>query len=299
MFLAGFITGAAIVYSIFTNVEPDSGWNHQQIIYVFGCIGGGIVLGTICWLFRRFLVWILSGLAGLIIALYVLAWRSEGLIRSKGGRIGLLVGAPALGILIGLFIGRRVVILASAIIGAYITVIGIDLFARTGFAESIKRFFTTNPKVDYSLTTNIYIMLGVVGGLIILGLLFQTLSWKHRQRALMAQGRSVHNFNDDWTLFGHKDHAVRPDPTYPDGNYANNYNTGTGYGNTSNARGVDDHTAYNEKSTWNPFKKNKKGDATPATPDPESLKKPLYSLMSTIWDDAIDASLTLLQKPGP
>ncbi|KAG0059199.1 hypothetical protein BGZ89_000585, partial [Linnemannia elongata] len=33
MFLAGFITGCVIVYSILANVEPQQGWNRRQIIY--------------------------------------------------------------------------------------------------------------------------------------------------------------------------------------------------------------------------------------------------------------------------
>ncbi|KAF9582490.1 hypothetical protein BGW38_000142 [Lunasporangiospora selenospora] len=160
MFLAGFIAGCVIVYSVFINVEPTQGWNYSQIIYVFGCIGGGLILGTLCFILHRYTAWLLGAVTGLTIALYILAWRSGGLIRSKGGRIGLLAGASALGVVIGLIFGRRILIPASAIVGAYIFVVGLDLFARTGFSESIAKFFTTNSTVDYQLNTNLYIMLG-------------------------------------------------------------------------------------------------------------------------------------------
>ncbi|KAF9988625.1 hypothetical protein BGZ75_009049 [Mortierella antarctica] len=258
MFLAGFIAGCVIIYSILTNVEPAEGWARRQIIYVFSCIGGGLVLGFVCWLLHRFTIWILGGVTGLAIALYILAWRNEGLIRSKGGRVGLLVGASCLGLIVALFMGRRVLIPATAIVGAYITVIGIDLFARTGFSESIKRFFTTDSNVNYTLTTNLYIMLGCVAGLILLGLIFQTLSWRHRQRALIAQGRTVHNYDNDWSLCGRRrNRTVRPDPTYPDGHYNNMY------GHDPNAVPVTtaprtgvDNTVYTEKRHWNPFKKH-------------------------------------------
>ncbi|KAF9958845.1 hypothetical protein BGZ72_010827 [Mortierella alpina] len=275
MFLAGFIAGCVIVYSILTNVEPAQGWDRRQIIYVFSCIGGGLVLGFVCWLLHRFTIWILGAVTGLAIALYVLAWRNEGLIRSKGGRIGLLVGASVLGLLVALFMGRRVLIPATAIVGAYITVIGIDLFARTGFSESIKRFFTTDSNVNYTLTTNLYIMLGCVAGLILLGLLFQTLSWRHRQRALIAQGRTVHDYDNDWSLCGRRRHrTVRPDPTYPDGRYDNTYDN-TRYMNdpaapavNNGVHGVND-TVYTEKKSWNPFKKNKTTTATTTVHNPD------------------------------
>ncbi|KAF9966100.1 hypothetical protein BGZ70_003299 [Mortierella alpina] len=271
MFLAGFIAGCVIIYSILTNVEPAQGWDNRQIIYVFSCIGGGLVLGFVCWLLHRFTIWILGGITGLAIALYLLAWRNEGLIRSKGGRIGLLVGASVLGLLIALFMGRRILIPATAIVGAYITVIGIDLFARTGFSESIKRFFTTDSNVNYTLTTNLYIMLGCVAGLMLLGVIFQTLAWRHRQRALIAQGRTVHDYEHDWSLCGRRrNRTVRPDPNYPDGHYDNTYDNHR-YVNDPNAvpgtatttqPGLND-TVYTEKKSWNPFKKHKTATTTP------------------------------------
>ncbi|KAG0069079.1 hypothetical protein BGZ90_000333 [Linnemannia elongata] len=264
MFLAGFITGCVIVYSILANVEPQQGWNRRQIIYVFSCLGGGLLLGAICWLLNRFTVWILGALAGLTTALYILAWRNEGLIRSRGGRIGLLVGASVLGLLLALVMSRPIV-------GAYISVLGLDLFARTGFSESVKNFFTNDNHVNYRLNTNLYIMLGVIGGLIILGALFQTLSWRHRRQRLIAQGRSLHNHDNDWSLCGSRSRTVRPDPTYPNGSYSapnggynNGYNnngaTTTTYGNNGNTT-----VHVDEKKSWNPFKKSAKHKSTTTT----------------------------------
>ncbi|KAF9548258.1 hypothetical protein EC957_007027 [Mortierella hygrophila] len=278
MFLAGFIVGCVVVYSILVNVEPQQGWDHRQVIYVFSCLGGGLLLGAICWLLNRFTVWILGALAGLTVALYILAWRSGGLIHSYGGRIALLVGASGLGLLLALFLGRRILIPATAIVGAYITVLGLDLFARTGFSESIKSFFTSNDSVDYQLNTNLYIFLGVIGGLIILGILFQTLSWRHRQQRLIALGRSSHNHDDDWSLYGYRSRAARPDPTYPDGSYSapngtdlapndggynNEHHNGATTANYEN--NVDTPAHVNEKKHWNPFKKSAKQEGTTTT----------------------------------
>ncbi|KAF9925245.1 hypothetical protein FBU30_004963 [Linnemannia zychae] len=272
MFLAGFITGCVVVYSILVNVEPARGWDWRQVIYVFSCLGGGLLLGLICFALNRFTVWILGGLAGLATALYILAWRSEGLIRNRAGRIGLLAGAPALGIILALIMGRRILIPASAIVGAYLSVIGLDLFARTGFASSIPRFFTKNNSVDYHLNTNLYIFLGIIGGLILLGTLFQTLAWRHRQQSLIAQGRSLHNHDNDWSLCGSRYRGVRPDPTYPNGSYTapgtlnnnqdvyrDNNATATTY---TNAQGYNGTMHVDEKKPWNPFKKSKPDQRT-------------------------------------
>ncbi|GJJ70886.1 hypothetical protein EMPS_03236 [Entomortierella parvispora] len=281
MFLTGFIVGCVILYSILANVEPSQGWRYGQVIYLFACIAAGLIIGAICCIFHIYTVWLLGALAGLMVALYILGWRNEGLIRSRGGRIGLLVGASALGLLIGLAFGRRILIPASALIGAYLTVVGIDLFARTGFTQSIKSFFTSNNTANYRLTANLYIMLGVVGGLIILGIVFQSLAYRHRMKALDAQGRTSHAYDKDWSLLGRKRHTVQPDPTYANGGNAYNagYNpTNAGYNptnagyNPTNA-GYDAYGASNTgqydntattayttekpKKSWNPFKKDK------------------------------------------
>ncbi|KAF9912884.1 hypothetical protein EC991_007496 [Linnemannia zychae] len=275
MFLAGFIAGCVIVYSILANVEPAQGWNRRQIIYVFSCLGGGLLLGAICWLLNRFTVWILGALAGLTLALYILAWRSEGLIRNRGGRIGLLVGASVLGLLLALVMGRRILIPATAIVGAYISVVGLDLFARTGFSESIKNFFTNNHRVNYRLNTNLYIMLGVIGGLIVLGILFQSLSWRHRQQSLIAQGRSLHNHDNDWSLCGSRGRTVRPDPTYPNGSYTTPGNNGYN-NNTTTTYNNNGH--YEEKKSWNPFKKsNNTSTTTTTTTYPNQERRVSYS----------------------
>ncbi|KAF9287477.1 hypothetical protein BGZ74_001074 [Mortierella antarctica] len=125
-------------------------------------------------------------------------------------------------------------------------------------------------------------MLGVVGGLLILGLLYQSLSWNHRQKALIAQGRSLHNYDNDWSCFRGKQTTVRPDPTYPDGSYreptmatghdaTTGYDANTGHGYNTGATTTDDlntgtTTTYTEKKKkWkNPFKKEK--PATTTTP---------------------------------
>ncbi|KAG0292688.1 hypothetical protein BGZ96_003806 [Linnemannia gamsii] len=284
LFLTGFITGCVIVFSILLNVEPQQGWENRQIIYVFSCIAGGLLVGAICFVLNRFTVWIVGGLAGLATALYMLAWRSGGLIHSSGGRIGLLVGASVVGLLLGLLLGHRILIPATAIIGAYVSILGLDLFARTGFAESVKQFFKDNgnDSVFYYLNTNLYIMLGAVGGLIVLGLLFQTLLWRRRQQRLVALGRSLHNDAKVWSLWGMRTRTVRPDPTYPNGSYAapdgynGEYNNGYDNGNNTTAAYIagnnttaayntgnnEDVVPVNEKKSWNPFKKSKTPAAT-------------------------------------
>ncbi|KAG0287991.1 hypothetical protein BGZ98_004423 [Dissophora globulifera] len=259
MFLAGFLTGVVIMFSILSNAEPANGWNDTQIIYVFSSIAAGFIIGAFCFFFNRFCSFILGGIAGLTLAMYILAWRDGTLIHSRGGRIGLLVGTAGFFVIVGLFLGRRILIPASVMLGSYIYIAGLDMFARTGFTESIKLFFTTDENIVYYVTANLYIMLGAIGGLIVMGMVYQFLAWRNRRQRMVAQGRTIHSHSDDWTLLHpKKNRTIRPDPTYPDGNYPQNYNTN--YAGTSTNPALGDDGRYHEKKWYkrNPFKRHPK-----------------------------------------
>ncbi|KAF8954152.1 hypothetical protein BGZ46_003001, partial [Entomortierella lignicola] len=236
IFLSGFLGGALIIYSIFLNVTPNRGWNHQQIIYLFSMIGGGLVFGILCFIFNRYAMWTVSGLSFFVIALYILSWREQGLIHKKGGRIALLVGCTVLGMVLGLLVGRRLIIPCSAIVGAYVAVMGVDFFARTGILIAISRFLKTDPLAYYRVTANTYVMLGILGGAALLSIVYQYFSWRQRRRSLIAKGRTIHEFDNDWTILGMKNPVIPPDPTYANGGYGINT--------------VNNEPVINEKQPW-------------------------------------------------
>ncbi|KAF9437235.1 hypothetical protein BGZ76_001524 [Entomortierella beljakovae] len=254
--LSAFFFGALIIYSIFCNSTPKSGWNHQQIIYLFSMIGAGIIFAAVAFFFSRFAMWILTGLCFLCIAMYILAWRSGGLIHKRGGRIGLMVGLSVVGICLGLLVGRRLIIPCSAILGAYVTAIGLDLFARCGFIEGIAYFLKTDPTNVYMLTSNVSVMLGVGTGFAFFGMGFQFLCWRKHRRDLIAMGRTVHEFDDDWTVLGMKKRSVMPDPTYP--------------AYPDNREPTPVITEKGTKKSWNPFKKNKGVEPAPVDTIPHA-----------------------------
>ncbi|KAF9348318.1 hypothetical protein BGX26_000265 [Mortierella sp. AD094] len=178
------------------------------------------------------------------LSMFLAGFLGGGLIHKKGGRIALLVGTTVFGMLVGLFVGRRLIIPCSSIVGAYVTIIGLDFFARTGILIAIARFLKTDPMAYYRVTANAYVMLGVLGGFAVFSMVIQVLGWKKHRRSLVAKVHTIHEFDNDWTVIGIKGQAVRPDPTYPNG----------GYGTTSTSR--NNATVYNEKKPWNPSKRD-------------------------------------------
>jgi len=118
-------------------------------------------------------IWFLGALTGYLFALWILAWADGGVIHSKAGRIIFIIILTLIGLLLAIFFKNIFIILGTAFIGAYAIILGIDLFARTGFALSLKAFMDGNHDTDYKVNTKIYLMLAGMVALFILGSIFQ------------------------------------------------------------------------------------------------------------------------------
>lgn len=51
--------------------------------------------------------------------MYILSWAEGGLIHNTAGRIGLMAGAAALGVILSFFLGNLTVIFATVLIGTF------------------------------------------------------------------------------------------------------------------------------------------------------------------------------------
>ncbi|KAF9976443.1 hypothetical protein BGZ73_008578 [Actinomortierella ambigua] len=173
LLLTGFIGGVIAAYAILVNVEPEQQWSNRVLVYCAVCIAAGLFIGLLMLLLNRWAIWVLGGAGGLCLGVFILSWRNGTLIHSGAGRIGLMVGCAALGLLLGLVVGPYIIVFASVLLGGYMFTIGLDLFLRTGFMENYKNMFSTSNTANYTLNGGIYGMLGVVSLMYLLGLLIQ------------------------------------------------------------------------------------------------------------------------------
>jgi MFS family permease len=175
LFLVGFYIGAIITWIILTNREPSGGFAGAAslTIILIVSLAVGFVVGLIFMCCSTIAVWFLGALAGYLFSLWILAWASDGLIHSKAGRIIFIIVLTLIGLLLAIFFKNTFIILGTAFIGAYAIILGIDLFARTGFALSVKAFMDGNHDTDYKVNTKVYLMLAGMIVLFILGSIFQ------------------------------------------------------------------------------------------------------------------------------
>ncbi|KAG0224732.1 hypothetical protein BGW42_004930 [Actinomortierella wolfii] len=147
MFLVGFYLLGNVTYIAMANAGVTSQTLLLVISLIIGIIGGLLLLCC-----SRLGVAILGALALYSLGLWILGWRHGGTITTDTGR-GIFLGVLAVvGFLLGCFREREVVIIGSAIVGAYSFVIGVDMFARTGFTASADRFINSKSTLEWRVS---------------------------------------------------------------------------------------------------------------------------------------------------
>ncbi|KAF9178109.1 hypothetical protein BGZ51_008099 [Haplosporangium sp. Z 767] len=190
LLLTGFVGGGIAAFAILTNTEPDTLWSERILIYVSVCIAAGLLIGLILLGLNKYAFWILGGAGGLALGVYILSWKEGGLIHDTVGRIALMAGAAALGIILSIFLGSLTIIFATVLIGGYMFTLGLDMFLRTGFLENYKNLFHTGSTVPYQVYSGIYGMLGVLSLMFLLGYLVQIPLYIHHKRKQRAKARA-------------------------------------------------------------------------------------------------------------
>ncbi|KAF9112433.1 hypothetical protein BGX27_003398 [Mortierella sp. AM989] len=178
LFIVGFYFLGNLTYIGMVNAGITSNTLLLVVSIAVGVVGG---LLLICC--SRLGVAILGALAFFALGLWILGWKSGGVITSNTGRIVLLVGLVVLGFIIGLFKEREMVIIGSAIVGAYSFVIGIDMYAHTGFSNQADSFINSKNTVESHFedqSVGAYILLGAFVVMAALGMIIQ--SWMYGKR---------------------------------------------------------------------------------------------------------------------
>ncbi|KAG0299557.1 hypothetical protein BGZ97_003644 [Linnemannia gamsii] len=143
MFLIGFYFFGNLTY-----IGMANGGITNSTLLLAVAVGVGIVGGLLLVCCSKLGVAVLGALALYALGLWILGWKSGGVITTSTGRIILLAALAVVGFILGLFREREVVMVGSAIVGAYSFVIGVDMFAHTGFKEQADQFINSKSTIE-------------------------------------------------------------------------------------------------------------------------------------------------------
>ncbi|KAF9976711.1 hypothetical protein BGZ73_008018 [Actinomortierella ambigua] len=173
MFLIGWYLFANLSYIGMAN----GGVTSQTLLLVIS-IAVGIVGGLLLVCCSRLGVAILGALALYSFGLWLLSWKNGGLLTTSTAR-GILLGALAVvGFLLGCCREKEVVIIGSAILGAFSITIGIDLFAQTGYTREAESFINGRNTFESHFENKSAGEYALLGGFLLLTILGIIVQWR-------------------------------------------------------------------------------------------------------------------------
>ncbi|KAL1917092.1 uncharacterized protein VTP21DRAFT_5290 [Calcarisporiella thermophila] len=190
MFAAGALTFGFLTWLVLLNVEPSDGYGrHSDTIFLVVSVGVGLVAGVLlayCW---RLAIWLLGGLSGILLGIWILSWKTE-LISQAWGRILLLSLMSILGVILSVAFDRIAFIFTTSFTGTFGFLCGLDVFLNTGFLMSI--LYIIDPRHDYNYNANPQ-ALGMVGGVAVLTLIGILIQYWMMRRAHTAYRTAAYN----------------------------------------------------------------------------------------------------------
>ncbi|CAH1761729.1 659_t:CDS:2 [Entrophospora sp. SA101] len=200
--LIGFVNGQDVTPTDITAPSPttittdnpvvDLSNNVQQLSMAQSIVVGVIllVIGFCYCFFGRKLynltLFILGSIIGSYVAFLILVraeppsgytWDAVNMLRINGGlikndiaRIVFIVAFAITGLILACIFEDVIIILGTSFIGAYAMILGVDMFANTGFRLSVRAFLDGTP---YTTSRDVYLMLGGLIALFIAGSLIQ------------------------------------------------------------------------------------------------------------------------------
>ncbi|KAJ3409006.1 hypothetical protein HDV05_004655, partial [Chytridiales sp. JEL 0842] len=179
IFLAGFLLASSIGYTILLRVEPAQGYDPsaRDNILLFGSLAIGLLGGLIVLCVRQVGLAAIGAIGGYALAIFILGFTNNGIIQVGWGRIVFILAFIIIAIVLVFFVEKWVVIVSTSMAGAYLVVLGIDMYAKTGFAMASQSFFQSGTRFDSTVFTvngKVIAMTASVAVLAIVGVVVQS-----------------------------------------------------------------------------------------------------------------------------
>ncbi|KAI9152684.1 hypothetical protein H9P43_009480 [Blastocladiella emersonii ATCC 22665] len=167
MFIAGAYLFALVAFSVLQRVEPAAGFGNRQLVYLAVGIAAAVIGGFLLTFFYKLGMFALGAFGGYTLALFILTLKTGGLISGSTVQAVFIAICAILGGIAVFFVEPHVVRLGTAFGGSYVTFLGLDLFAKTGFADAAKEFMG-HPTLKPEATAGVY---GMAAGVVVLAII--------------------------------------------------------------------------------------------------------------------------------
>ena len=160
------------VYAIFYSLLVGVGVTESAVI-CWTSLAVGLVAGLIMMCFYKLGIFILGCVAGGSFAVWLLSWTDVPFITSIAWRWGFIIVIAIIFGILALLLIKVIAVISTAWVGSFVAFVGIDVFAQTGFAQSVSEILSGKTPESSQFSPACYGMLIGCVVLAVLGMLVQ------------------------------------------------------------------------------------------------------------------------------
>ncbi|KAJ3179788.1 hypothetical protein HDU87_002356 [Geranomyces variabilis] len=189
LWIAGFYLGAVFSYVVLTAIESrgHSFGSSRDLLFFIITLVIGIAIGTLFVCIWKLGLIAVGAALGFTISMLVLSLAKDGVITQGTGRAIFIAALTIIGAVAVLFAERPILIIGTAVTGAFAVVWGVDVFTRAGLVEATNQFLSGTG--EYTPDKWVYLELG---GAVLLALVGIAVQWRgHRVKE--SRHKNHHN----------------------------------------------------------------------------------------------------------
>lgn len=171
LFVTGLGFGSILTYIAMLYIREQYEISGEPYVVLGAPLGAGCVFGLLFLWLAKLGIMAIGALAGFCLAVWIMSWKSGGLIPGPIYRPIFMTMLPLIGAVIGILLEKSVIIIGTAIVGAAAIASSIDIFYPMGFNQAI-RYYLIN-RDSFRTTDSLMVLLGCYIGAVILGILIQ------------------------------------------------------------------------------------------------------------------------------
>ncbi|TPX30944.1 hypothetical protein SmJEL517_g05624 [Synchytrium microbalum] len=176
LFVIGAYVGGLLAYIIVLNTEPAGGFANRDTLILVVVLVAALVVGCLTICLWRVGIALLGAALGFVLGLFILSWASGGVIASGLGRAIFLSVLSIIGGIAISILQKPIIIVATAVVGSYAFISGVDIFANTGFSLAAQQMINAHNSLNLSpfqTSPRMFAMLIGFMAAAIVGILFQ------------------------------------------------------------------------------------------------------------------------------
>lgn len=174
LFISGYVFMMLVGIVLLARLEPSGGYQNAEVIIMAGSSAMGVVGGLIALAYFRVGMTMLGATTGSLFAMFTLTFSPDSALNTDVSRMIYIFAFGGIGAVLVHFAEAYMVMFTTAMMGAYIFIASIDIFAQTGLFSEFTNLLTGQSHFsEVSHDTHLMLMLFAMMAMAMVGMAVQ------------------------------------------------------------------------------------------------------------------------------